>query len=288
MYIAITGASGYLGSHLRAHLDRGSNSYVAVPRDLLLSDGLADWLRAAEVDAVVHLAAVADVGEAERHPEICWSVNVGGTANVMTAARAAGVRRVVVASTVLVYGAHDQGDIGDTCAPVGVYALSKLAAERIVIDRADRPGLAVILRLTNLIGPTATGTLPRGVTGVMARTAVKGETMTLRREPGTGAVIVRDFLDVRDAVDAVLAAVESPLVDVVTVVNVGTGKGRSLTELTELFYMRPDRVNLVDATPGEPRPFRCVGRFDPTNPLGWSPTTSIESTVANLLAVARA
>ena len=152
MRVLVTGGAGYIGSVIVARLTaRGHDVIVyddlsrghaaSVPDDVPLVRGDvrdAAAVRAALVDggceAVVHMAALAEVAESVAEPDRYFSVNVDGTAAVVEAAAAAGAGRLVFSSTAAVYGAPERTPIdeGDTLAPANPYGETKLAGERLL------------------------------------------------------------------------------------------------------------------------------------------------------------
>ena len=158
MRVLVTGASGFLGSHVvdaalaRGHtvrtLDtRGSSWRAAEDVEAVLGDVRdPDVVDGAvrDIDAVYHLAAVADLAEANADPARATDVNVEGTRTVVEAARAHGVRRLLLASSVYV---HSRAG--------GTYRDTKRAAEALVRE-ADDAGLSTtVLRFGSLYGPRA-------------------------------------------------------------------------------------------------------------------------------------
>lgn len=157
MRVVVTGSSGFLGSHLAdAATARGMSvrlfdvapsPWRTTDQDEVVADVRdADAVAAAvaDADAVFHLAAVADLREAAEDPERATDVNVEGTRTVLAAARAAGVSRVLLASSVY---AHSRAG--------GTYRDSKRAAERLARE-AHASGLpTTILRFGSLYGPRA-------------------------------------------------------------------------------------------------------------------------------------
>ncbi len=199
MRIAVTGATGFIGTHLvRALIERGED-VVAIARpssetgalhELGLTPvrtGLEDEGSLAEAlrrcDAVVHLA-----GGAAPDQRATWRLNAGGTGHVLAACHRAEVRRFLLASTVTV-----------TRKRVAAYGASKREAERIVLES----GLdATVFRLAFVYGPGKTGVFARLVSLARSRLPVVPVV-------GTGGLDIGPVY-VEDVVRAMLAALDRP------------------------------------------------------------------------------
>ena len=155
MRLLVTGGSGFLGSHVvdaaraAGHTVRSLDvrpSPWSTRADEEVEGDVRDpdvvTRAAAECDAIVHLAAVADLAAAERDPAAAEAVNVGGTANVLAAARAAGIDRVLHASSIYVHARTG-----------GAYRATKRAAEALVRGAGDLR--TTVLRFGSLYGPRA-------------------------------------------------------------------------------------------------------------------------------------
>lgn len=195
--VAVTGGSGFIGSHVVDKLlDAGHDVAVIDPRrphrddavwlpvDILDQDALNAATRG--LDAVFHLAAVANVDEAAVRPVETVELNVLATARVMEAARTNGVGQVVLASTVWVYGAGvgDGGELLDEETPFDVsradhvYTASKLAAETVVQSFGRLYGQHVtILRYGIPYGSRMRENL---VMPIFVRQALDGRPLTIR------------------------------------------------------------------------------------------------------------
>jgi UDP-glucose 4-epimerase len=173
MHVLVTGGAGFIGSHLVRGLERAGhtvrvldNLSTGKPQNLagtqadLVSGDLLDVKAVSAsvsgVQAVFHLAALGSVARSVEAPEISNSINVGGTLNVLNAARAAGVKRVIYASSSSVYGdtptlpKHEEM----TPSPSSPYGVSKLAAELYCRVFAGVYGMETIsLRYFNVFGP---------------------------------------------------------------------------------------------------------------------------------------
>jgi nucleoside-diphosphate-sugar epimerase len=218
--LLVTGAGGFIGRALCAGLAAARVPYVGAVRTLGAGDAdrsgivalgdfaAADWapvLR--DVDTVVHLAGRAHVrdGSDANEPTPFVVGNVHVTRRLLDAALEAGVRRVVLASTVKVYGeATPPGRpfrAGDAAAPQDAYAHSKAGAEA-VLWQACRAGAieGVVLRLPLTYGPGVKGNFARLLEAVAAE----------RRLPLAGIGNRRTLLYVGNAVSAIDAAVKAP------------------------------------------------------------------------------
>jgi CDP-glucose 4,6-dehydratase len=193
-----------------------------------LSEGLADQ----GVEIVFHLAAQAITSAAQQDPVGTLDTNIGGTWNVLEAARRAGtVRTVLVASSVKVYGAHPELPLTEDMALKGFlpYDTSKIGAELVSTAYHRTYGLSVVItRCGNLYGG---GDLhwDRIVPGTI-RAAARNRAPVVR----CGGTPLRDYLYVEDAVDAFLrlAQVGDHPGVAGQAFNVGTGEPLSELEMT--------------------------------------------------------
>jgi UDP-glucose 4-epimerase len=252
MRALVTGGAGFIGSNLvDALLARGDEVAVVddlstgrrenlegalaagaelVELDVREAGALAGVVAARRPEAVFHLAAQIDVRKSLADPAFDAAVNVGGTANVLEAARGAGVPRVVFASTGgAIYGEGEGKALPlDEEAPIepfSAYGQSKYAAEGYLALYERLYGLsAVSLRLGNVYGPRQD---PLGEAGVIA--IFCGRLQAGRRPTvyGDGRQ-TRDYIYVGDVVAAMLAAAGSQAGGAI---NVGTGIETDVLEL---------------------------------------------------------
>jgi UDP-glucose 4-epimerase len=174
-------------------------------------------------DAVVHLAALPWVHPSWGRDWEYTEQNVGGTEIVCRVARAAGVRRLVFASTAEVYGSAAAVPLAEDCPtrPASPYGASKIEAES-VVRRYVADGLdAVTLRLFNAYGPRAGWPF---VIPEVIRQAMRGGAFELGDTSRR-----RDFVFVSDTAEAILAALDGPVAG--AVVNVGSGRSHTIAEL---------------------------------------------------------
>lgn len=170
MRIAVTGAGGFVGRHFVRHATAAGHEIVALHRRrsaTLTARRSSVTVRHADVldrsaldaavgdaDCVCHLAAA--FSEAHARDDYFHAVNVEGTANLMAAAQAAGIKRFVYCSTAGIYGKCVPGIVDETHRPRpwNAYERSKVAAEEEVRRRAPQYGMEyVILRPSQVYGP---------------------------------------------------------------------------------------------------------------------------------------
>jgi UDP-N-acetylglucosamine/UDP-N-acetyl-alpha-D-glucosaminouronate 4-epimerase len=225
----VTGGGGFIGSHLVDRLldlghsvrvldnfstGRRTNLRCAPAHVELIEGDLRDpdtVRRAAQgAEIVLHQGALPSVPRSVNDPRTTNAVNVEGTLNVLLAARDAGVRRVVVASSSSVYGDTPTLPKVETMPPMprSPYAISKLAAEQYTCAFASLYGLeTVALRYFNVFGPRQDPTSQYA--GVIARfctAALRGQPYTVQ---GDG-LQSRDFTYVENVVQANLLAATAP------------------------------------------------------------------------------
>lgn len=245
----VTGGGGFIGSHLvrtlvQGHLrvrvldnnSSGSRQRIAdVLPDVEWIDGDvrdSDTVRKAcqGVEVVFHHAAVASVFRSIAEPELTHACNVTGTLHVLLAARDAGVRRVVLASSSAVYGDIPTTPKSETmlAQPISPYGAQKLAAEMYCQVWQATYGLeTVVLRYFNVFGPgqhlqsTYAAVIPRFIAAVL-----KGQPPTIY---GNGEQS-RDFIYISNVVDVTLLAATTPEA-AGKVINVGSGVKITLNQL---------------------------------------------------------
>jgi UDP-glucose 4-epimerase len=296
----VTGGAGFIGSNLvDALLARGDAVTVvdnlSTGRRENLDAALAAGAELIEIDirdaaalkalgaerrpqTVFHLAAQIDVRKSLEDPAFDAAVNVGGTANVLEAARAGGCGRVVFVSTGgAIYGEGEGQqlplDESTPIAPLSAYGQSKYAAEGYLWLYERLYGLAgVALRLGNVYGPRQD---PLGEAGVVAIFCGLVHSSGRPTVFGDGTQ-TRDYIYVGDVVAAALAAAGG---EVTGPLNIGTGRETNVLKLVEAL------ARLGDAEGFEPEfaPPRAgeVQRIAldaslAERELGWSPGTSLD------------
>lgn len=306
--IVVTGGSGFIGRATVSRLRDAGHEVVVldlVPPRWLPYANPPEWYVRCDVrdreevarvihgaTHVVHLAAEVSVPGSMRDPWTTWSVNVDGTLAVLEAARAAGVSRVVVASSSAVYGDKDAGPRREDEAPAprSPYAVSKLAAEQLAVAWDHAYGLSTVsLRFFNVFGPGQAEAGPyTGVITAFARDLRAGVPSTIHGDGGA----TRDFVHVDDVAEAIdrVAFTTSPALPRAAVFNVGRGEAITIASLHEtMASLLADRgQGPLRAKHGPRRPgdieHSVADVAAITTAVGWTPHTSLRDGLAALLA----
>lgn len=295
----VTGAAGFIGSHLALRLlERGErvialdnfDPYYDPARKRANAQRLsergarlveADVRDAAHVRAVVaehgvrriaHLAALAGVRASVDEPARYFEVNAIGTVNVLEAARLARVELVVLGSTSSVYGATRrvpfvEDDAADR--PLAAYTASKRAAELAGHACHHLHGLPVTaLRLFNVYGPAGR---PDMMPLRLLRAAVRGEAIPVFDE----GRLARDWTYVDDTVDGIAAALERPLG--YEIVNLGLGAPVPLSEFIEHVERLVGRKvrQIAERTPRTELPITYCDNGKARRLLGFAPKVEL-------------
>ena len=292
--ILVTGGAGYLGGFVvRELIQRGVSPLVvdnlssghrqAVPEGVPLcvadiKDIPAPLFRDHSIEAVIHLAASAHVGESHRDPAKYYANNVSNTIALLAAMRAHDVRKIVFASSCAVYGhiGHGFAQEGDPESPCSTYGNTKAVCENLLTEYARAYGLCPIaLRFFNLAGAAFDGSLgewpspsPRIIPAALA--VATGERGVL---PLYGRA-ERDYVHVEDAAVATVAALslEHP-----STINVCTGTGYGVRDIVRVCAEVTDRPIPTEEHPARPYdPPRCVGQNRAAkNLLDWRPVHTL-------------
>lgn len=262
MKILVTGGAGYVGSFaVRLLLEAGHDVTVydslvyghrgAVPEgrlvvgDLLDTEGLATLLRDREIDAVMHFAAFAYVGESVTDPAKYYNNNVLGTLSLMEAMRSAGVDRIVFSSTCATYGEPDKVPICETTPqkPINPYGFTKLIIEHALADFAQAYGWGyAALRYFNASGASPDGDLGEDhdpethlIPLVLDVALGKRDHITIFGDqlPTPDGTCIRDYIHVEDLASAHLAALQQLEPGKGLKLNLGSGSGTSVMQVID-------------------------------------------------------
>lgn len=177
MNVLVVGGAGYVGSHALRLLERAGYQVWAydncdlghrgaVPADKLIVGDLLDRgsveeaLKKHDIDAVMHFAAFALVGESVEHPAKYYQNNVVGTLTLLEAMRESGARKIVFSSTAATYGTPEKSPIPEDTLqqPINPYGFTKLTMEQALQAYADAYGFGyAALRYFNAAGASPDG-----------------------------------------------------------------------------------------------------------------------------------
>ncbi|MDZ7675259.1 MAG: GDP-mannose 4,6-dehydratase [Acidimicrobiales bacterium] len=294
MRALVTGSLGFAGTHLCAHLRAEGDEVVGVDHDdgdLSEPDAAGRLIAAHQPEVIYHLAGASDVGGSWRDPVGTWAANATATLYVLEAARAHGVRRVLVVSSADVYGTvtEDALPLDETSPvqPTSPYAASKLAAEQVARQAWLGHGLETIrVRAFNHIGP---GQRPSFVAPAIATAIAQNELAGQSEIPIGNLSARRDFTDVRDVARAYRLLMDRG--EPGEVYCVCSGTATAIQDLADMLVgMAEAPMELVTA-PDRHRPVDIPVLLGSSDRLrdatGWSPRHSIAETLTDLLAECR-
>ncbi|MFA5889551.1 MAG: GDP-mannose 4,6-dehydratase [Actinomycetota bacterium] len=294
----VTGGAGFIGSTLTDRLladghdlvvldnfSSGSLGNLALAQATgrlriheadIRSDEVAGILQGAHV--VAHLAAQIDVRVSVTDPVLDASINILGTLNVLQAARAAGVRKVVVASSGgCIYGDSERLPIteDDPGRPASPYGISKkVLGDYLNFYRAIHGMDSAVMALSNVCGPRQDPHGEAGVVAIFLKAMLQGRETTIY---GDGSQ-TRDFVFVGDVAEAFARATTKGS----GVYNIGTGVQTSVLELWELCAASTGyrgKPNFAPARAGELQA-NCLDASRARRDLGWEPKVTIAEAVA--------
>jgi UDP-glucuronate 4-epimerase len=307
MKLLLTGAAGFIGSHLAERLcGRGDhvtgfdNFDPFYPREVkeqnvasllkqsafkLVEGDLTDpndidqaFDVAGGADTVVHLAALAGVRPSIANPGRFWNVNVNGTLHLLGACRERGVKRIIFASSSSVYGLDSDVPFSeyDPCSrPMSPYAATKRAGELMAFNHHHLHGAAVTcLRFFTVYGPRQR---PDLAIHKFTRLIATGDPIQLYGD-GTAS---RDYTFIDDILDGVVAAIDQQARDprvAYRIYNLGGSKPTTLVELVERLSAALGKKAIVEWQPEHLGDMKhTLADVDlAQDQLGYSPKVSVD------------
>jgi dTDP-glucose 4,6-dehydratase len=302
--VLVTGASGFIGSHLVELLVRGGYNVRALtrytsdnrrgnlallPPDIVdhvevnpadLRDAEAVSMAMAGVDSVFHLGAIISIPYSYQHPEETVAVNILGTLNVLQAMRQHGTRRGVIVSTSEVYGSAQYVPIDEKhpLQPQSPYAATKVSAEALSISFHRTYGTpVVVVRPFNTYGPrqSARAVIPTIISQALTKPVVS-----------LGAIHTwRDYTYAGDTARGLMLAATSQYSESALgqVVNLGTGESVTIGDVANRIIAligRPVTISANEAQRLRPEASEVL-RLQSDNRLaisllGWQPQVSLD------------
>jgi UDP-glucose 4-epimerase len=244
MNILVTGAAGYIGSHIIRLLQSTNHKVIATDYkidgiDLSINyDKLNLLFLNNNIDAVIHTAAQKSVGHSVEQPEYYYEQNIQSTNNLLKAMRNNGVNKIVLSSSAAVYGIQESNSVKEdaVCNPINPYGQTKLINEWMLTNASLAWGLqAISLRFFNVAGfgwddlkdPGKANLIPIVAANINNGTATRVYGIDYDTPDGS---CIRDYVHVLDVAEAHLAAIDG-FRDGHQIFNVGTGKGHSVLEI---------------------------------------------------------
>jgi UDP-glucose 4-epimerase len=289
MRVLVTGGGGFIGSHVVDRLiargdtprifDLSASPYHSPLEVETFTGSITDPanldLAMRDCDAVIHLAAVADVGHVHADPVLAEEVNTRGTLNVLEAACRTGVGRVVYGSTTWVYSDCAEQEVDEETpipAPRHLYTATKLAGETYCAGYAELYDLeSTILRFGIPYGPRARAA---GVVAKFTDLAFEGKPLTIAGDGST----TRSFIYVEDLADGIVAALAPAAAG--RTYNLSGDEVVTILEIAERVQENTDDCEIVH-TPPRPGDFpgKAISNRRALEELGWKAETSFKEGV---------
>jgi len=289
MRVLVTGGGGFIGSHVVDRLiargdtprifDLSASPYHSPLEVETFTGSITDPanldLAMRDCDAVIHLAAVADVGHVHADPVLAEEVNTRGTLNVLEAACRTKVGRVVYGSTTWVYSDCAEQEVDEETpipAPRHLYTATKLAGETYCAGYAELYELeSTILRFGIPYGPRARAA---GVVAKFTDLAFEGKPLTIAGDGST----TRSFIYVEDLADGIVAALAPEAAG--RTYNLSGDEVVTILEIAERVQENTDNCEIVH-TPPRPGDFpgKAISNERALDELGWQAETTFKEGV---------
>jgi GDP-4-dehydro-6-deoxy-D-mannose reductase len=294
MKVFVTGGDGFVGKHLAAAFTTAGHTVTPVggPQvsggvDIENVSQIAEALRDALPDAIIHLAAVSSVSRSHQHPRESMAVNAVGTTALLEAMRlVCPEARLLVVSSGEVYGrSASYGPLPEDAAlePLSPYAASKVAAESVAFQYHRSYG-------THVVCARSFSHLGAGQAPTFAIPSFASQIAAIRQGRASSTLLtgdmtpIRDFLHVADVVDAYGVLLEKGIPG--TAYNVASGMGRSLQSLLDKLLELSGVQARIEVDPARLRPVEIpvlVGDASRLRSLGWEASRTVEQALRDVL-----
>lgn len=281
MAVLVTGAAGLVGHAVRRRLvadgvdavsvdlvqvsDDGTRQEVCNLRD---ADSVDALVAGRSVEAIVHCGGVSGPMVAPDDPRTVIEANIGGTTNLLEAARRHAVGRIVYCSSIAAYGSTATGPVQESAPlrPLDVYGATKAAGEHLVAAYHHEHGVSgVSLRLTTVYGP-------RRRTACLIRSLLADAVAGRVTRVGLAADAPQQYVHVDDVAAAVVAALSNTAAT--GAYNISGGTVRTVQEVIDDVTVAEPRVRAESAPPDPEQAARWPAQLDLTaarRDLGWQP-----------------
>lgn len=310
----VTGVSGFVGGHLVEHLISEGDSVVGLstsgrwPQELKhleklvrieafdlieqSESALADLIRRKQPDVIYHLAAQSNPQGSMSDPRGTWSLNLGGSLNLLEAVKSSDQKlRVILVGSGVCYGNPDAKfiPVNEDCPlrPNNPYAASKAAVDLLGVQNYLAHGThTVIVRPFNHAGPRQSARYVLASLALHVAEVEKG----VRAFVDVGNLnVVRDFVDVRDVVRAYRQLACSGQGG--EIYNLGSGQGTKIADALQFLCSQatkeiPVHVDAARVRPVD-QPLLIADASKLRNAVGWEPQYTIEQTLTDMLKLSR-
>ncbi len=298
MKVLITGCEGFVGTHLASflnkHGDHTIGTYFNAPStaeenvfmDITNYKNVFETISNKKPDCIVHLAGFSSVGASFSNPELCFTINVDGTRNLLQSIIENDLSpMILVIGSGEAYGINSIIPTDESCnlKPVSPYGESRVAQERLCHDFIEKYGMSIILtRSFNHSGPGQADTF---VLSSFAKQIVNIELGHQEILKTGNLSIIRDFCDVRDVVDAYYKLLTRG--NIGDAYNVCSNKGYSIEALLEIMKSLTTRSITVIQDKSITRPNDIPVLIGDNKKIrettGWKPKIKIHESLRDLI-----
>jgi nucleoside-diphosphate-sugar epimerase len=282
MKVLVTGGCGYKGSVLVPKLlDAGHGVRVVdaqwfgnhLAKHPSLSVEKADFRNVSldGVDAIIHLAAVANDPQGDLDPKLTWEINALGTMQLADRAARVGVKRFIYASSGSVYGVNEKGECLESteCVPISEYNKTKMVAERVLLSYAEQMCVQIV-RPATVCGYSPRMRLDISINGLVMQALEKGEITVY------GGQQMRPNIHIEDVTDLYLFMLSRPWMQ--GVYNAGF-EGYPIMQFADAIAERTGAtIKISDAL--DPRSYRM--NSDKLLTTGFAPKRKVEDAIADI------
>lgn len=253
MTLMVIGGSGFIGSYVVKALTTNGIEVIAydliqssvednksIRADILELPSIERVLFEYQVDTIVHLVGLPTLEYCEKNPRFSFMLNVMSVQNALEAMRLADIKRIIFASTAMVYGFNCNKPLKETdpTNPKTIYGYHKLIAEQAIKAYSESYGIDyIIFRLFNVYGGNPH--LGKDVISIFIRRALNGEPLIVK-----GPNKFRDFIHIDDVAYAFLKASKMNLSKVI--LNIGTGEKITLHQLAKIVKTCFPNIEIIE------------------------------------------